>query len=116
MSQERPVSDRWRATGSVSRRCTTKNHPFEQSRCLTTRLDFEDGLMRPLLGGCSPAVVSLVVGFEIFVCPHHATAQPAGTGAPTKPPVATARAVLQASSNGDVALNRKSTSRLESAQ
>src|SRR4051812_8877355 len=73
--------------------------------------------MQSLLGGCSPAVVSLVIGFEIFACPHHATAQPAGSGAPIKPaPVATAHAALQASSNGEVALERRVSSRLESAQ
>lgn len=73
--------------------------------------------MRPLLGGCSSAVVSLVVGFEIFACPHRVGAQPAGTGATAKPaPIAAAHAVVQTSSNGDVALKRKASNRLESAQ
>jgi hypothetical protein len=75
--------------------------------------------MRLLLGGWSSDVVSLVAVLGILAGPRRAAAQPAGTSAPPpskSPAVASARAVLQSSSNGEVALDRRMSSRLESAQ
>ena len=76
--------------------------------------------MRSLLGGWSPAVVSVCVAVELLACPRVAAAQAkdsTGTGpAPVarQPSLATSR--VQVASNGDVDLDRRASVRLASAQ
>jgi hypothetical protein len=71
--------------------------------------------MRSLLGGWSPAVVSLFVAVELLACPRAAAPQSKET-ATAKPQGAAMRPVVQTASNGEVALDRRVSSRLDSAQ
>src|SRR5947209_10904916 len=76
-------------------------------------------VMRSLLGGWSPAVISVFVAVEILACPRVASPQAAGGGAgPGNGRVAgtPVRAVVESSSSGEVALDRRAMKRLESAQ
>ena len=75
--------------------------------------------MRSLLGGWSPAVVSLFAAVEILACPRVAASQSSAGG--TRPgngrvAGATVRTVVESASSGEVALDRRATKRLESAQ
>src|SRR4051812_15493685 len=74
--------------------------------------------MRSLLAGWSPAVVTLLAAAEILACPRVAASQATGTG--TGPGngrvVGTAVRTVASSANGEVALDRRATKRLESAQ
>ena len=73
--------------------------------------------MRSLLGGWSPAIVSVLVAFQILGCPRVAAAQSSSTGAMTKSADAAAmRPVVRTASSGEVALERRTSARLESAQ
>jgi hypothetical protein len=75
--------------------------------------------MRSLLDGWSPAVVSLLAAVEILACPRVAASQATGTGTgPGGGRVvgAAVRTVLESAANGEVALDRRATKRLESAQ
>ena len=75
--------------------------------------------MRSLLGGWSPAVISVFVAIEILACPRVASPQSAGGGTgPGNGRVAgtPVRTVVASSSSGEVALDRRATKRLESAQ
>ena len=74
--------------------------------------------MRPLLAGWSPAVVVVLVVFELFAFPRSAAGQPqtqavlpAGAGRSGTP-----RAAIHNTSNGEVALGRSAATRLASAQ
>ena len=73
--------------------------------------------MRPLLAGRSPAVVAVLVAFELLTSPRIALAQPRPQGAPVASSrAATARPSIANASNGEVALDRSAASRLASAQ
>jgi hypothetical protein len=96
------------------------SHPFFESRCPIHCAILEDAVMRSLLGGWSPAVVSLFVVAELLACPRLAASQAkdSSTG-----PAAVARLTAPvtshhppATSNGDVALDRRASDRLQSAQ
>jgi hypothetical protein len=74
--------------------------------------------MRPLPAGWSSAVVSIIVSFELLACPRVAAAQPQ---TPRVSPAGSPRTVAQRArvrnaSDGDVALERRATQRLELAQ
>ena len=71
--------------------------------------------MRSLLGGWSPAVVSVFVAVELLACPRVAAPQSKET-APARPQGAAMRSVVQTASNGEVALDRRVSARLDSAQ
>lgn len=75
--------------------------------------------MRSLLGGWSPAVVSLFVAVELLACPRPAAAQAkdSATGpAPAARQTSLANRRIQVASNGDVDLDRRASVRLASAQ
>jgi len=73
--------------------------------------------MRPLLAGWSSAVVSVIVSVELLACPRVAAARQPATVSPAGGPRTVAqRARVRNASNGDVALERRATQRLESAQ
>jgi len=71
--------------------------------------------MRSLLGGWSPAVVSVFVAVELLACPRIAAAQSKET-ATAKPQGAAMGPVVRTASNGEVALDRRVSARLDSAQ
>src|SRR5690242_14306148 len=76
--------------------------------------------MRSLLGGWSPAIVSVCVAVELLACPHVASSQ-AKDSATGPAPVArqaslATRHQTLATSGGDVALDRRASDRLQSAQ
>jgi hypothetical protein len=71
--------------------------------------------MRSLLGGWSPAVVSVFVAVELLACPRIAAPQSKETG-PARPQGVAMRPVVQTASNGEVALDRRVSARLDSAQ
>jgi len=71
--------------------------------------------MRSLLGGWSPAVVSVFVAVELLACPRVAAPQSKETAA-ARPQGAAMRSVVQTASNGEVALDRRVSARLDSAQ
>jgi hypothetical protein len=82
--------------------------------------------MRSLPGGWSPAVVSLFVAIELLACAGVAAAQAKGDSTGPAPgarqpatshqPQATNRSVVQLASSGEVALDRRATDRLDTAQ
>jgi len=78
--------------------------------------------MRSLLGGWSPAIVSLFVAIELLACPRLAAPQAKdSTTGPGPAPVArqaslAARHQTLATSAGEVALDRRAGDRLQSAQ
>ncbi|MFL5409134.1 MAG: hypothetical protein ACJ79O_25205 [Myxococcales bacterium] len=77
--------------------------------------------MRSLLGGWSPAVVSLFALIEILACPGATAAQTSKVKSPTASPpaptaVATKAVVQMGAMSGEVALEKRATSRLENAQ
>jgi hypothetical protein len=75
--------------------------------------------MRSLLGGWTPAVVSAFVAVELLAFPRVAAAQSKDSGGPARPQGAVVRSVAQTvplSSDGEVALDRRATVRLDSAQ
>jgi len=78
--------------------------------------------MRSLLGGWSPAIVSLFVAIELLACPRLAASQAkdSATG-PAPAPVARQASLATvhktlATSGGEVALDRRAGARLQSAQ
>ncbi|HKN69292.1 MAG TPA: hypothetical protein VJW73_23595 [Gemmatimonadaceae bacterium] len=76
--------------------------------------------MRSLLGGWSPAIVSVCVAVELLACPRVASPQ-AKDSATGPAPVArqaslASRHQTLATSSGDVALDRRASDRLQSAQ
>jgi hypothetical protein len=84
--------------------------------------------MRSMLGGWSPAVVSLFVAVELLGCPRFAASQAKDTSATGPAPAArqtapatshkspATRSVVQLASSGEVALDRRAADRLQSAQ
>lgn len=74
--------------------------------------------MRSLLGGWSPAVVSLFVAIELLACVREAASQAKDTTgpAPGRQAAAATKQVVQLASSGEVALDRRATDRLQSAQ
>lgn len=71
--------------------------------------------MRSLLGGWSPAVVTAFVAVELLVCPRIAAAQ-AKEAATARPQGVAMRSSAQNASDGEVALDRRASVRLDSAQ
>ena len=74
--------------------------------------------MRSLLGGWSPAIVSLFVAVELLACPRLAAPQAKDSTGPapvSRQAVATTKSVAVVS-GGEVALDRRATDRLQSAQ
>ena len=76
--------------------------------------------MRSMLGGWSPAIVFICVAVELSACPHVASAQAKDSATGPAPvarqaSLATRHQTLTAS-GGDVALDRRATDRLQSAQ
>jgi hypothetical protein len=73
--------------------------------------------MRSLLGRWSAAVVTAFVAVELIACPRIAAAQSKETATgPARPQSAAVRPISQTTSDGDVALDRRATVRLDSAQ
>ena len=77
--------------------------------------------MRSLLGGWSPAVVSLCVAVELLACPSVAAPQAKDTTGTGPAPVARQASLATsnktlATTGGEVALDRRATDRLQSAQ
>ena len=75
--------------------------------------------MRSLLGGWSPAVVSICVAVELLACPRVAAPQAKDTTGPApvgRQAAAATKQVVQLASSGEVALDRRATDRLQSAQ
>lgn len=74
--------------------------------------------MRSMLGGWSPAVVSVCVAVELLACPSVAAPQAKDTTGPVPAARQSSQATsrVQLASNGDVTLDRRATDRLQSAQ
>src|SRR3954470_5409012 len=75
--------------------------------------------MRSLLGGWSPAVVSICVAVELLACPRVASpqAKDSTTGpAPVARQASLATRQSLTTSNGEVSLDRRASDRLQSAQ
>jgi hypothetical protein len=73
--------------------------------------------MRSLLGGWTPAVVTVFVAVELLAFPRIAAAQSKDAGGPARPQGAAVLAKnASLSSDGEVALDRRATVRLDSAQ
>jgi hypothetical protein len=72
--------------------------------------------MRSLLGGWTPAVVSVFVAVEFFAATRVAAAQSKDTGPARPQATAVAAQTARLTSDGEVALDRRATVRLDSAQ